>query len=268
MNASTSRAVVVSEDHYIFPPRTKDSTPRSELAIYASLGWQAQLKYNDSHALIKYKSDGSVELWNRHAERFRTYTAPDWLLEQLNSLRPRLRLQPGTWTLLDGGVLDHKHVAIRDTIVIWDVLVYNGQHLVGTTYQHRYNLLFDHLIGNGGNGAAQATPWFYVTPKGVSHDFGTKIHDNLLMPRNYDGILDPAKPVPGDAWDALWTGFIDVVNTPWTIGKPGDRNYDCKPLIEGLVVKNMQGKLKMGFKEANNQDWLIKSRVQTGRHRF
>ena len=238
----------VQHDQYIFPPRSKDAIPRADTEIFGMLGWIAQPKYNDSHALIKYCPDGSIELWNRHAERFRTYHAPAHLIEELQTIGHRLKIKPGTVTILDGGILDQKHVAIKDTIALWDILVYNDQHLTGTTYIDRYNQIIE---------AATRNYWTYENPGHGPIQFGFKFTDNILIPLNWESC----------EWDNLWD-IVNTVNAPYTIGTPGSPDYDCKPILEGLVFKDPNGVLELGFKEHNNDSWMMRSRVMTGRHRF
>lgn len=262
----TKHALPAKETQYIFPPRSQDAIPFTETGILAAMGWIAQLKYNDSRCLIKYKSDGTIELWNRHGERFRNYTAPTWLLEQLDSLRTKLNIKPGHFTILDGGLLDQKHISIKDTIVIWDILVHNNTQLLNSTYNDRYQHLHQTLTG----GHAHTTTWTYTNPqKPTIHapiDFGHKITDNILMPRNYEGnrstTPDNDGNPPGDAWAMIWKEMIETANAPYTT------STDCKPVLEGLVFKDPNGRLEMGFKEKNNSKWMIRSRVNTGRHRF
>lgn len=264
--------LAVKETQYIFPPRSQDAIPLEDACLFADLGWEAQLKYNDSRCLVKFKSGGIPELWNRHAERFRTYTAPDWLLGQLEAVHEKLGLSKNEWSLLDGGLLDSKHVAIKDTIVIWDILVRDGQHLLGTTYKDRYEWVHERLTG----GHVHQTTWWYTNPQRPNaHDplpFGAKVLDNIILPVNYKGNRSPSADndgnPSGDAWRAIWEQIVNVANAPYTIGKPGDRNYDIKPVLEGLVFKDPNGKLEMGYKEKNNSKWMVRSRVETGRHRF
>ncbi len=252
------KGLPVKTANYIFPPRAQDAIPLSETAIFAKLGWIAQFKYNDGRALIKYQPGGPIELWNRHAEKFRTYNAPDRLTQQLEDVHTRLGLSKTAWSLLDGGVLDQKHAAIKNTVVIWDILVMDGTHLLGSTYLDRHKF----LVGKLENG----------TYTHAGHDFGIRVSDDILIPRNYAGNLagtanNDGNP-QGDAWKALWDGVIDPINRPYTTGKPGDRNYDCKPVLEGLMFKDPLGKLERGMKEKNNFAWQCRSRVQTGRHMF
>ena len=229
--------LTAKETNYIFPPRAKLVVPRSEINTYKAIGWLAQLKYNGSRCLIKYTSTGTVELWNRHGERFRNYHAPDFLIDQLQVVRTRLGLDPNSWSLLDGELLDFKHPAIKDTIAIWDTLVVNGQHLIGTKYFNRYKEQLAPI--------SSEESWMYK-----NYDFGTKVSDNILIPRSYF-----------DGWDGLWD-MIHEVNKPFTVGN------EIKPLLEGLVLKAPDGELEMGYKEQNNGSWMIRSRVKTGRHSF
>jgi hypothetical protein len=245
----TARSMKVQDTQYIFPPRAQDAIPLSDAGLFAELGWIAQLKYNDSRCLIKYLPNGSIELWNRHAERFRDYEPPTWLLDQLDTVAQRLNLSRTSWTLLDGGLIHAKHAAIKHTIVIWDILVLDGQHLLGSTYGDRYNHLTSQL--------ATASPFLYSGKGCADLNIGIKIADNILMPSNHP-----------DNWPGIWENVIERANAFWTIGKPGDKNYDIKPLIEGLVFKDLDGKLEMGYKEKNNSKWMCRSRVETGRHRF
>lgn len=244
--------LAVQPTKYIYPPRAENSIPKEAIQDFLNMGYIPQYKYNDSRCVIKIlpKTPGSplseqIELWNRHGERFRSYYTPDWLLEQIDTLRDILCLNPESWTLLDGGLLDQKHQAIKDTIVIWDILVRDGTHLLGTTYKERLDSLTHAIrITEQGN-------WYYTSTKHDPIDFGYKISDNLLLAKN-----NP-QPTISQIWDV-----VEMVNAPYTVGD------NIKPVLEGVMLKDPNGTLSMGFKEKNNMDWLIKSRVKTGRHLF
>ncbi len=237
----------VKQDQYIWPPRCKTCIPRSETQIFQDLGWIGQYKFNDSHILIKY-THGQIELWNRHAEKLRTYHCPDWLMDQLQTLGNKLKINPNQITIIDGGLLDQKHKAIKDTIVIWDMLVYNDEHLLDTTYNSRYNQIAS---------VSSEETWNYMH---ASHDpvpFGHKITDDIFIPKCWD--LKNTMSL----WDT-----INMVNQPYTIGTLNSHDYKLLPILEGIVYKDPNSQLEMGFKESNNDSWMCKSRVTTGRHRF
>jgi len=229
----------VKPEQYIYPPRPDQAIPRDQTEFLGEMGWLAQLKYNDSRCLVKFLPNGETELWNRHGERFRDYTCPDWLHEQLADLRKALDLSPNGYHLLDGGLLDKKHRAIKDTIVIWDILVKDSEHLLGTSYLSRYNSI-----------AQKAeTPWYYKDYKlGLTWTLSTSL-PNILLPEIW----------PHQTWPALWD-MIHEINKPF--------ENICGPLIEGLVFKDPNGELGMGFTEKNNSSWVMRSRVATGRHAF
>lgn len=229
----------VHPTQYIYPPRPADAIPRDQTDILGELGWLAQFKYNDSRCLVKYLPNGTIELWNRHGERFRNYTAPDWLLDELHQAREMLELPLG-FHLFDGGLLDSKHKAIKDTIVIWDILVRNGEHLLDTTYADRYaSLALDGM-----------KPWVFSHEQySAPVKFGLSYTSRIFLPENHTH----------DKWPELWQ-LVEKVNAPW--------NDTAGPLLEGLVFKDPQGRLGMGYREKNNSGWLMRSRVKTGRHDF
>lgn len=239
----------IKSTRYIYPPRPQSAIPREAANQYADYGWIAQLKYNDARALVKYlpsptgnANDVPVELWGRHGEKFRNYTTPEHLITELREVHKKLGLNPNEWSLLDGGLLDFKHEAIRDTIIIWDILVKDGDHLTGTTYQSRYDIIA--AITNG--------DWYYHPPHGKHEplNLGRRITDNIFMPINW----------PADTWDEAWD-LVTRANAPYIEKGKG-------PVLEGLVFKDSEGILENAWKEQNNSAWLGRSRVTTGRHAF
>lgn len=233
-------AIKIPTTQYIFPPRAETCMPRESARSYLDMGWKPQIKYNDSRTTIKYLPNGDIELWNRHAEKHRSYHAPSWLIEQLTEAAKILRLSAGKLHMLDGGLLDQKHKAIKDTIVIWDILVRDDEHLLGTTYGDRYNSLYLH-----------GPPYWYTHATHAPVDLGIEITDNVILARQYEAM----------DWDNIWS-MVDVINAPYTTPD------DIKPVLEGVVLKDPKGKLQLGYKEKNNTTWMAKSRVMTGRHRF
>ena len=114
----------------------------------ADMNWIGQLKYNGTRILVKYlpsltgrSEDVPVELWNRHGNRLWNYMVPEDLLGQLRDLHSYLPISSLETSILDGELIDMKHKALKDTIAIWDILVKDSEHLVGSTYQERYDLI-------------------------------------------------------------------------------------------------------------------------------
>lgn len=238
----------VSSERYIFPPRAKSAVPPAETDYLRAMNFVAQFKYNDTHILIKYLpgwDQGNIQLWDRHGDRLRSYSPQEELMAQLIFVGKALGLDTDNWSLLDGGLMDKKHPGLKDVIVLWDILVVNGDHLLNTTYQSRHAMLTKPFGDES---------WMYTNHmKPDAHppvDFGVKCTDSILIPRSYS-----------EGWDKLWE-LVHLVNAPFC------KDGNISPLLEGLVLKQPSGTLEPGYKMSNNADWLIRSRVTTGRHKY
>lgn len=47
-----------------------------------------------------------------------------------------------------------------------------------------------------------------------------------------------------------------------------DESFQGTEEFEGIVIKNLNGKLKLGRRSGNHSMWMFKVRIQTGRHRY
>jgi hypothetical protein len=232
------QALAARPDSYIYPPRSKSVLPRSDTDMLADMGWIAQYKFNDSHLLLKLLPD-RVEFWGRKGERL-AYRPDAELADEVRAAQDVLGLDRDQYHLLDGGLLDSRHSAIKDTIVLWDILVRDGEQLLGTSYQDRYESLLR---------PAQALGLGAYTMPHNDTPVGLLLQPHLLVPLSF-----PADPET--AWNSMWQ-TIEAVNQPYP-----------QPLLEGLVYKLPGGKLEPGFGEQNNGSWMVRSRVTTGRHKF
>lgn len=221
--------------NFFYPPRASDAIPRSESHIYNKLGWVGQFKFNDTHIVLCFENSEISWISDRHGKK------PSFDFRNFNFSKLGKKLVdingPGHY-ILDGGLLHQKHSAIKNTIVIWDILMKADKHLVSTTYGERYDWLsklktgdsYIHTATNGG--------------KSTNYYLGFNIGDDLFMPNNFN------------SWTIMWD-VIESINECYE-----------QPLIEGIVFKDLEGKLKPGFRERNNSGWLGRSRVATGRHAF
>lgn len=222
---------------YLYPPRTELAIPWTSHPTYASLGFIAQLKYNDTHSLFDFEDGELIQVWNRH----RGLIAYDWSGRLGTSLRwigqqLTIKYGPGRH-LIDGGLLHAKHRAVKDCAAVWDVLILAGKHLVGTTYQERYDML-----------SALATADRFLVR---GFDLGRHMADGVVIP-------DCLK---AERWEEAW-GIVNGLNT--SLRKDGM----TEPFLEGVVLKDPKGRLRIATSERNNGDWMVRSRVQTKRHMF
>ncbi len=87
--------------------------------------------------MITILPNGEIRLFTRRKTPFARYRPPAALLRALKALK----LKPGFFHVLDGGLLHYKTERVKNTIVLWDILVHESQFLSGTGFGERYKLL-------------------------------------------------------------------------------------------------------------------------------
>jgi hypothetical protein len=202
-------------------------------------------KYNDKRSELSI-SDGEVQLFNRHKSFHKTFTLTDSLRNEIITVcRDILHLDISKWSYLDGGLLDGKNKHISGMFVIWDILVREGDWLIGSTYQERYDWLLTKAKAAGNES-------FFVTINEQKFDFGIKLSEHIFIPRFWD------------TFESCWE-FTKLVNAAagWTSSTDGEA------ILEGIVLKNPKGVLKPDCgRPENNTSWSARSRICTKRSRF
>jgi len=221
---------------FIFPPRPYESPiPLQDTGTYKRLGWVAQLKYNDLHAMVTVGDE--ISIVNRNNKAFVKYTLTQSMSDQLRQISDTIGLID-EWSLFDGGLLHAKNKLLSNKLVLWDLLVENGIWSLKTTYQERYDKLAKIAIG---------TYWLNVN--GKEFDFGLKLTNDIIVPKLFTDYQQ--------AWDLVTE-----------INEQDDWDSSGEPLLEGLVLKFPAGVLHPSFKEKNNTSWSVRCRIKTNRHRF
>jgi hypothetical protein len=128
---------------YLWPPRPETKIAPTDLGVIESMGWWGQAKFNGTCTVIYVPaatepfpggSRGSVAM-GRHG--------PDHVLDW----QPGASWQAfeatldGGWHVFVGELLHSKGVGVKDTIVLFDMLVEDGDYLVGKTLYDRFNRL-------------------------------------------------------------------------------------------------------------------------------
>ena len=129
---------------YIFPPRPKNAIPDSDLNFWDNGSLVAQPKLNGSNCVI-FTNGEKLMIMNRHSQYM---TNVDIQRQEVLDL---FKGEPGKWMVLNGEYLnkskqDENRQTFNHKLVIFDILVYNSDYLVGKTFQERINLL-DELYG-------------------------------------------------------------------------------------------------------------------------
>ncbi len=141
-------------------PRPKGKIHPSQLAEYERSGdWIVQRKFNGKKTTI-FCDRKSLFLFNK-GELFRS----DIPLSQFNSLR----LQGECW--LDGELL-------KNRVVLYDILQYDGEYLIGITQEERLNLLDSLCVCTKGDTALQVTDNIWLAEHWDS-DFEARFEDFL-----------------------------------------------------------------------------------------
>lgn len=132
-------AYLEMEIKYIYPPRPETKIAPSSLELFDKMGvYIAEPKLNGSSMEIYFNADGKeIKTMNRHkepmeckidkAELFKLYRGKGEMIlcgEYLNKNQKDETGKP--WNI---------------KYVIWDIIKYNGKHLLGTTYLERKELL-------------------------------------------------------------------------------------------------------------------------------
>jgi hypothetical protein len=200
---------------YIFPPRPETRTPPTGLGTYERMGFIAQPKLNGSCALL-FTNGSQAKLMGRHNNTFVRQLIPE---ETLCSLH-----RGAGWMVLVGEYMnksqrDSKGNLFNARLVIFDILVHNGKHLVGSTFGQRQALLdslydtkpYDDFISSIGG------PLYRVN--NITQDF-TGNYTRATGVQMYEGLV--LKRPTG----SLENGMREANNTGWQvkIRKP-TKNY-------------------------------------------
>lgn len=123
---------------YIFPPRPKNAISPDDLNFWDNGTLICQPKLNGSNCLI-FTNGHKIIVMNRHNQRLTNFQLTD--AEVKNLYRGN-----GGWMILNGEYLnksksDETGQAFNHKFVIFDILCYDGDYLIGKTFEERVNLL-------------------------------------------------------------------------------------------------------------------------------
>jgi hypothetical protein len=211
---------------YIFPPRPEQKIKTDSLNKFPSDKYLAQVKLNGSCAVLFVEPNGHWQLWDRHKT----------ILPTRNIDFENLKSKIG-WNVFAGEYLNKnkqgEHGDFNKKFVIWDLLVKDGEYLVGKTFEQRQEELIKMM----------------PCLTGIVNESGEfEQHEFLCC-----------------------TPFKDIYRAPVFIGGDYTELYNRAvktDLYEGLVLKRRNAILTHGFNEKNNTDWQIKCRKETKNYSF
>ena len=127
---------------YIFPPRPKNAIPDTELSFWDNGSLLAQPKLNGSNCVIFTNGEKTIVM-NRHNQRLTNFNISD------NEIKDIYRGEG--WMILNGEYMnksksDENNQVFNHKFVIFDILGFNGEYLVGKTFEERV-ILLDEIYG-------------------------------------------------------------------------------------------------------------------------
>jgi hypothetical protein len=127
---------------YIFPPRPKNAIPDTELEFWDNGSLIAQPKLNGSNCVIFTNGEKTIVM-NRHNQRLTNFNISE------NEIKDIYRGEG--WMILNGEYMnksksDENNQVFNHKFVIFDILGFNGDYLVGKTFEERIQLL-DSIYG-------------------------------------------------------------------------------------------------------------------------
>ena len=154
---------------YIYPPRPKNAIPPTDLNSYDNSTMLAQPKLDGSNCVI-FTDGKTVRAMNRHAQILTRFEIPT---EEILSLYKG----KGGWTVLNGEYMnkskkDGSGKTFNHKLVIFDILVSDGDYLIGKTFEQRAALL-DQLLGNAD----------------CEHDYLHGVSENVYRVRSFESRL-------------------------------------------------------------------------------
>lgn len=152
---------------YIYPPRAESAIPFNLLKAYQRKNWIAQVKKNGTNSVIFVSPSKEVFAMGRHNNEHKQWSFTPETAAIFKAL-------PGNgWYVLNAELLHSKVAGLRDINYIHDILVEDGEYLIGSTYAQRYARLLMLFLHD----KTVKTPSHFVLDK---HTWLARNHDNFL----------------------------------------------------------------------------------------
>lgn len=171
---------------FLYPPRPENCIPDTELEYWDNGTLIGQPKLNGSNTTI-YTNGIKVIVMNRHGERLTSFKLTD---EEVKNLYRG----NGEWIVINGEYMnksksDENRKVFNHKFVIFDILAFDGEYMVGKTFQERVYLL-DELYGTKDS---EKEDLYFISEniyrvKSYYKDF-KNIYDRLCKIDMYEGIV-------------------------------------------------------------------------------
>lgn len=212
---------------YLWPPRPKKAIPVSMMNFYQKRGFVGQYKKNGTCNVMYVTPEREVIAKTRHDTDHKAWQPTEASSAIFKAL-------PGDKYYVFITELMHSKVrGLRDTHYIHDVVVADGEYLVGKTFIERQAILAELFL----TGNEAETYSHYV------------LNDNVWLAKLIEGDFKPAMAGIQEMADKAKEAEHSVEN-------------------EGLVLKDPNAKLVVCGKQTSNSNWQVKCRVQHKNYSF
>jgi ATP-dependent DNA ligase len=212
---------------YLYPPRAEQKIKPESLSQYDTGKFLGQVKYNGSASMLYMDGINFQKITNRYREDITNIKKAEIDFQGLYR---------GTGFIALAGELLNKNKNGEDgnpfnqKFIVWDILVYNGNYLVGYSTTERLELLENLYPCNRMQQGEKFESYEHLCCTGIK------------------GVY--RAPTYTKYFSDLYT---DIVKTD---------------LYEGFVLKRAEAKLEIGFREKNNSNWQLKCRKETKNYTF
>lgn len=136
---------------HMYPPRTRSRIPFNGPVTKV---WQkfsdsiAQYKMNGVNTQVVVFPDRHIELWSRHmiteenGGKVKNFNLSFQHRDAILDFTPKDK-----FSIYNAELLDSRTTNVKNTFYFFDVLVYDGMHLIGKNYAYRHALIWEKLNG-------------------------------------------------------------------------------------------------------------------------
>ena len=176
---------------YLWPPRPERAVDKSLLTVFEERNFSAQVKKNGTCSVIFVAPDKSIVAMTRHNEPHRKWAPTDHGMSAFTALSGQ------GWYVFVAELLHSKVPGLRDINYVHDILVMDGEYLVGSTQEQRQDILHDLFIKGG---EEETLSHIVINPNlwlaiEYEEDF-VNLFDSLSKPEDEGIVLkDPKRPL-------------------------------------------------------------------------
>lgn len=166
--------MIFKEDRYIYPPRIEKTFPRSGMDVFDNGLFMAQPKFNGDCCEM-YIGGNNWKVMNRHKSLL-TRSKID--KEEISSILDNSGVNLIVGEYMNSSKKDENNNLFNNKLIIFDIIVYNNDYLIGKTFQERIDIINNML-----------------TPVD-ENDYSYKITDNVYLTKTFYENF-------GVLWDSL-----------------------------------------------------------------